>query len=62
MDPHLANYSEMRGTLIFIRCDYFAVERFLGDLVFNVFSSKAAEGGGGTTLSKTMAEAVTSLP
>ena len=41
---------------------YFTVDRFLGDLTFNVFNSSAADGGGGTALSKTMADAVTSLP
>jgi hypothetical protein len=38
------------------------LDRFLGDFLFKVRNKRAAEGGGGTALSKTIASAVISLP
>ena len=38
------------------------LDRLWGDLLFKVCNNRAADGGAGTALSKTIASAVTSLP
>ncbi len=45
-----------------IEFSYFSLDRFLGDFLFRVPNNFAAEGGGGTALSKTIASADTSFP
>src|SRR6202021_2405647 len=47
---------------VWLARSYLRSDRFLGDFVFRVFNNRAAEGGTGTALSKTMDSAVTSFP